>query len=144
MNDVAPQTLTARQYRAMTRFGQALVPGSEGMPGYREVDAARFAWRALAPARRADREALLVLINLLGVVPAPLLRCFFTLLALWGRLPGWPGAPARLLDIGLRGLVMNTYYAGLDQCGPAGESAVHRAMDFRLQCEPLKETTYDD
>ncbi|WP_111656574.1 hypothetical protein [Isoalcanivorax indicus] len=141
MSDLPSFSLTPRQHRAMTHLGNALVPGGDGMPSYAEVDAARHAGRALGAARAADRDALLLLVQILGVVPAPLLRGGLILTNLLGRLPGMPGAPARLLDIGLRGLVLNTYYAGLDRDGTDGRSAVHQAMDFALQCEPPKGNT---
>ena len=124
-----------RHERALARIGDVLIPGDDTLPSYSQSGAAALAPRALAGARHVDQTMMLRLISVVGALPRPLIAVMFLLIRAGLRLPGLAGAPARLLDLALKGVVMNTYYCGLDRAAPDGSSAVFQALDFRLQMQ---------
>ncbi|MBZ2187908.1 hypothetical protein K8B33_02260 [Alcanivorax sp. JB21] len=122
-----------RHEQALARIGDVLIPGDDTLPSYSESGAAALAPRALAGARPVDQVMMMRLITVVGALPRPLIALMLLLIRAGLRLPGLVGAPARLLDLALKGVIMNTYYCGLDRTAPDGSSAVFQALDFRLQ-----------
>ena len=123
--------LTEHQRRAWNRIGDVLVPGGQGMPSFSEAGVVSEIETALEPSPPEDRDALVTLVLVLAWVPRPLLALALRLMLPLRRVPGLAGAPFRLLDMGLRGVVYTVYYAGVD----AG-NRVHGGMDCHIHCEP--------
>ncbi|MCH8542885.1 MAG: hypothetical protein LAT61_04875 [Alcanivorax sp.] len=144
MTTPASQPIAAfsqRHEQALARIGDVLIPGNGSLPSYSESGAAALAPRALAGARPVDQVMMLRLISVVGALPRPLIALLLLCIRGGMRLPGIAGAPARLLDLALKGVVMNTYYCGLDRTAPDGDSAVFHALDFRLQMQVDDEDT---
>lgn len=124
--------LTPRQRRAWEKVGDVLVPGGQGLPAFSASGVSRHLEACLECSPPEDRRDLLVLVTLLAWLPAPLLRLLLSVNAALRSLPGAAGAPFRLLELGLRGVVFTVYYAGLDDGG-----RVHETIDCHIHCEPM-------
>ena len=124
--------LTERQRRAWNRIGDTLIPGGEGLPSFSASGVVDHVETALEASPPADREALLKLVTVLAWLPRPLVALLMAANTHLRRLPGMAGAPFRLLDMGLRGVVFTVYYAGVDEQGQ-----IHEGIDFHIHCEPV-------
>lgn len=136
MTSLRPAPIAAfsqRHEQALARIGDVMIPGDGVLPSYSESGGAALAPRALAGARPVDQVMMMRLIIAVGALPRPVISLLLWLVRGGLRLPGMAGTPARLLDLALKGVIMNTYYCGLDRKGPDGGSAVFHALDFRLQ-----------
>jgi hypothetical protein len=58
------------------------------------------------------------------------------LIALGERIPGQWGAPLRLLNVSLRGVVYSLYYSNY-QREPAQTNPVHGVIGYQVSCPPL-------
>jgi hypothetical protein len=125
-------SLTERQRRAWNRIGDVLIPGGEGLPSFSASGVVDHVATALESSPPEDREALLKLVTLLAWLPRPLLALLMAANTPLRRVPGRVGAPFRLLDMGLRGVVFTVYYAGVDEGG-----RIHDGIDCHIHCEPL-------
>lgn len=124
--------LTDSQRRAWNRIGDVLIPGDEGLPSFSDSGVARHLETALESSPPEDREALLKLVAVLAWLPRPLLALLVAVNTPLRRLPGMAGAPFRLLDMGLRGVVFTVYYAGVDEHG-----RIHDGIGCQIHCEPV-------
>ncbi len=126
--------LTERQRRAWNKIGDVLIPGGRGLPSFSDSGVVQHLETALESSPPDDREALLTLVSVLAWLPRPLLALLVAVNTPLRRLPGMAGAPFRLLDMGLRGVVFTVYYAGVDEQG-----RVHAGIDCHIHCEPVED-----
>jgi acyl-CoA reductase-like NAD-dependent aldehyde dehydrogenase len=130
---VSSRFLTPVQLAGLLKVGDVLVPGDAGLPPFSRSGAAAHADRVLATLAEPDRRGLLALLGVLRFLPSLLVR---GLLAAVGRLRGLPGAagaPFRMLDVGLRGIVMSLYWSDLGD-GPSVHAAI--GWDARVVDRP--------
>jgi hypothetical protein len=131
--------MNARQQRAWCHVGDVLVPGHAPLPKYSETRAVELIPRLLAAGHPDDASAISLVVQCLRVVPKPLLAMLLHLVAAASRLRGAPGGPFRLLELGLRGVVLSSYYAGLDVAD--GESRIHGHLGYHISCHTGKDTS---
>lgn len=124
--------LTDRQRRAWNRIGDVLIPGGDGLPSFSDSGVVHHVATALESSPPDDRETLLTLVAVLAWLPRPLLALLLAANTPLRRLPGMVGAPFRLLDMGLRGVVFTVYYAGVDD-----QERIHEGIDYRIHCEAV-------
>jgi hypothetical protein len=106
-----PPQLTPGQRRGLCKAGDVLIPGDGEFPSFSAAGCADQIARMLPHMNDGDRRALLLLLGLFRCVPRVLLRFLFTLTANQRRFPEPLGAPLRLIDIGVKGVVMTLYYS---------------------------------
>lgn len=97
--------------RGLIKVGDALIPGNERMPSFSASGAIRYAKTAFGALGEADRDALLLVVRVLGSLPRSLIGGVFLVVGTLKFLPGPLGAVPRLLWVGLRGLVLSLYYS---------------------------------
>ncbi len=105
------QHLTSGQLAGLTRLGDVLVPGDGELPRFSATGAAEHADRVLAFLNKGDRDGIRLLLAASRFLPKPVLRGIFRLTGAQRRFPDWLGRPLRLLELGLKGLVMTLYYS---------------------------------
>lgn len=124
--------LGARQITAVQRIGDIMIPGGEGLPRYSETGCVAHIDPILEVTPAEDVAGLKILLAVLSLFPDGLLVWFLRFI---GRARSGTGPLAgalRNIDIGLKGLVMSSYYSnrtGSDYRGPL----VYEAMDFELR-----------
>ncbi len=131
--------MNARQQRAWCHIGDVLVPGHANLPRYSDTRAVELIPRLLAAGHPDDASAITLVVQGLRFVPKPLLAALLHLVAAAGRLRGAPGGPFRLLELGLRGVILSSYYAGLD--GDNGESRIHGHIGYHISCHTGTDTS---
>lgn len=124
--------LGARQITAVQRIGDIMIPGGEGLPRYSETGCVAHIDPILEVTPAEDVAGLKILLAVLSLFPDGLLAWFLRFV---GRARSGTGPLAgalRNIDIGLKGLVMSSYYSnrtGPDYRGPL----VYEAIDFELR-----------
>ncbi|MDX5297760.1 MAG: hypothetical protein LPK85_02290 [Gammaproteobacteria bacterium] len=127
--------LNERQLRGLARAGDILLPGEGGLARFSDLDCLDGVDQVLAPSHPDDLRDLRILLSVLSVMPEPLLRGLFRLLETAHAWPDRLGAPLRLLDIGLRGLLFTLYY-GAAPGMRARAPAPWACMGYAVHCEP--------
>lgn len=105
-----------RALRTLERIGDLMLPGDGGLPSFSATGCLGYVDDLLAYMTPGDRASLRLLLQVLSVFPDGGLRAFLRLLGLSARLPAALGAPLRLIELGLKGLIMNLYYS--NKTGP--------------------------
>lgn len=127
--------------RAWCKLGDVLLPGHGPLPCFSASGAVERIPRLLAASHPEDAAALRTVARALAVLPAPLITLVLRAVLLAARLRGPVGGPFRLLELGLRGILLSSYFAGLDR-GEDGVSAVYAAIGYRIHCEPDTDTAH--
>ena len=132
--------MNATQRRAWCHIGDVLVPGHGTLPKYSDTNAVALIPRLLAAGHPDDTAAITLVVRMLRFLPKPLLAMLLRLVAVASLVRGAPGGPFRLLQLGLRGVVLSSYYAGLDLDGE-GLSRVHGQLGYRISCHTGTDTS---
>lgn len=127
--------LSAAELRCWRNVGHAYLPGQGGLPSYRDTDATDHLPALLAAGDADDIASLRLVVRVLGSLPGPLSGWLVRTVAAVAhtRLPG--SGLFRLLDMGLRGVIISSYYNGLDR-DAEGQSKRYRTMDIHIHCRP--------
>ena len=111
------ETLSAAQLAGLRKVGDIMIPGDADMPRFSASGCAEQADRMIAYMNTGDREGITLLLGVFRFLPSIVIR---GLLALMDRHASFPEPLAgvlRLLNIGVKGVVMTLYYSGLDARG---------------------------
>jgi hypothetical protein len=73
----------------------------------------------------SDRDGVKFLCTVFRILPAALVRAIMTLTEQQRSLPSFLGTPCRLVNIGIKGVVMSLYYSDLGD-GPS----IHALLDY--------------
>jgi acyl-CoA reductase-like NAD-dependent aldehyde dehydrogenase len=139
---VTSRFLSSSQLAGLVKVGDALVPGDAELPSFSRSGAAAHADRVLASLAEPDRRGLTVVLGVLRFLPAPLLRGLLVLIGRLRGVPGAAGAPFRMLDVGLRGIVMSLYWSDLGDAPSVHDAigwdarVVDRAEDVATATRP--------
>lgn len=131
--------MNATQRRAWCHVGDVLVPGHAGLPKYSDTRAVELIPRLLAAGHPDDATAITLVVRVLRFLPPILLKVLLHLVGACGRVRGAAGGPFRLLELGLRGVILSSYYAGLDR--DQGASLVHGQIGYRISCHSSCDTS---
>jgi len=94
-----------------------MIPGDADMARFSASGCAEQADRMLAHMNASDREPLRRLLGVLRLLPRPVIWVLLTLMDRHARFPEPLAGALRVLNIGLKGVVMTLYYSGLDARG---------------------------
>ncbi len=105
-------SLSARQLAGLDKIGDIYFPGDGEMPAFSKLGCAEHVHFALAHLPEDDRSSLLLLLGVVGAMPAFFARLLIGL-GEWGPRMGGPlGVGLRFLRFGLKGVVTSLYYSG--------------------------------
>jgi hypothetical protein len=124
--------LSQRQLTAIERIGDIMLPGGEGFPSFSQTGCITHIDPLLEVTPAEDVTGLKILLTVLSFLPSLLLVGFLRLVEKDERLPAFLGSVFRNIDLGLKGLVMSTYYSNRTGHGYAGPR-VHDVIDFELR-----------
>lgn len=117
--------LDERQRTGLRKAGDAHVPGEGPMPSFSDVVVAAEVEQMLASMREADREGFGLLLSVFGWLPRPVVAAILRLSSRGHSLPGPIGRSLRMVDIGVKGVVMSLYYAD-----PTESGQIHEAIGW--------------
>ncbi len=124
--------LSDRQAAVLQRIGDIMIPGGDGFPRFSATGCLTHIDPILRTMPLEDLAGLKGLLGVLSLLPASLLVRFLYFVAK-ERLGLGPVAGAlRNIDLGLKGLVMSTYYSGRSDSDYRGPS-VHDAIGLEIR-----------
>jgi hypothetical protein len=103
---------SSRHTGALNRIGNILIPGEEVFPSFSELGCVEHVDRILESMPKPERKDLKLLLFALSFLPTPLLKFWIYTIDKLAHWPSGVGNLARLIRIGLKGLVMSLYYSG--------------------------------
>ncbi len=124
--------LSGRQAAALERIGDLMCPGGESFPAYSETGCIAHVDPILRAVPPDDVAGLKILLSVLSFLPRAPLRAFLRLVQKDPGDRGLLAGPFRNIDLGLKGLVMSTYYSNRTGEGYRGPR-VHEAIDFEIR-----------
>jgi len=124
--------LSAREREALARIGDILIPGGEGFPRFSETGCLAHVDPILEVTPAEDVAGLKGLLAVLSFFPDALLARFLRFVSKERQSLGPLAGALRNIDLGLKGLIMTTYYSGRTAPGYAGPGVLE-AMGFDLR-----------
>jgi hypothetical protein len=97
------QFLGPRELAALERIGDLMLPGDGEFPAFSQTGCIAFVDDLLRYMDPKDRDNVITLLKMLSFAPTPLLRAWLCQTRLTPTL--------RLIELGLKGLVMSLYYS---------------------------------
>jgi aldehyde dehydrogenase (NAD+) len=110
--------LTPAQMAGLLKIGDVLIPGDDVMPSFSGAECAAQADRMLLYMNQGDRDGVRLLLGIFRFLPAVLLRAIFALTDRHERFPEPLAALLRLVNLGIKGVVMTLYYSDVG-AGPS-------------------------
>lgn len=133
--------LSARQLSVINRLGDLMLPRSGEFPAFSELGCISAIDEIVAFLPTADLKDLKLLLNLLSTSPDAVLKTMITQMMAPDSWPEAIAATLRMLDTGLRGIIMSLYYSGRKGPDYSGPSPLE-LMDVEIVRVPCtKETT---
>ena len=114
---MTPATLTRSQLAGLCKVGDVMIPGDADLPSFSAAGCAEHADRMIAHMNDADRQGVILLLGVFRFLPRIALRLLLRLTERHRAFPEPIAAVLRLLNVGVKGVVMTLYYSGLDQQG---------------------------
>ncbi len=128
--------LSRWQLAGLLTVGDILIPGDHELPSFSASRCVQHADRMLAYMNDADRNGVKLLLGMFRFFPRFLVRGIMWLTERHESFPEPMAAGMRLVNLGVKGVVMTLYYSGVDE----GE-VVYRLInwDAKVVGEPLPE-----
>ena len=110
-------TLTRGQLAGLLKVGDIMIPGDRDLPSFSASGCAQHADRMIAHMTPADRSGVTALFGIFRFLPAVFVRGVLRLTDRHTMFPEAVAAVLRMINIGVKGVVMTLYYSGLDDGG---------------------------
>lgn len=127
--------MNQQQLRGLSRIGDLMLPGDHLSPAFSALDVTNQVDRVLAEAEPADVRDLAQLLGLLDQLPDWMLKALLWLAEHADRFPDLIGSPLRLLNLGLKGLIVTLYYGAEPGLLARAQSPL-KAIDYQVHCKP--------
>lgn len=131
------EILNPRALRALERMGDMVVPRVGKLPSFTELGCIEHVDSVLAYAPPEDRASLRTLLSILDYAPSFVLRLLLRAMVNPDRYPEFLAANFRLIDMGVRGVVLSLYYSGKTGTGYTGQTP-HELMGYEVTRMPLE------
>jgi hypothetical protein len=105
-----PVKVRKSQIRGMYKLGRVVL-FDENWASFRSVRPEENINRMIDYMYEDDRSAIMILLRIFSVMPRFLINAAMNLIIRGSNWKGMPGAPFRMLQIGLKGLIFTLYYA---------------------------------
>lgn len=109
----ASQYLNPTQMRGLVKVGDIVVPGDDVLPRFSQSGSPEQVDRMLAYMTDFDRDGVKLLLTIFRWLPGPLVRAILWVSEHDRHLPGPLGAACRMVNLGIKGVVMSLYYSDL-------------------------------
>jgi hypothetical protein len=111
--------------KGMHKLGKVIIARDREFPSFNSVDPDKYVNRMVDYMYDDDRGALLVLLKIFATLPTFMVSwklSFFDKAAKW---PGMAGAPFRMLNIALKGLIFTIYYSDM-----TADQSIHKKVGY--------------
>jgi len=116
---MASAQLTARQVRGLRKAGDVLIPGDSELPSFSGSGCVAHVDGMLDYMHGGDRDGLKALLGVFGLLPKVLIRGIIALTEHHHGVPTALGSVLRMINTGVKGVVMTLYYSDV---GGQGQS----------------------
>jgi len=107
--------LSPLQMRGLRKVGDVLIPGDADLPSFSKCGCITHVDRMLEYMYAADRDGVKALLGVCGVLPTLVVRGLLALTEQHAGLPNAVGSVLRLINTGLKGVVMTLYYSDVGE-----------------------------
>ena len=97
--------------KGLHKLGKVIIPDYPGCPTFAEIRPEKLINRMVDYMYEDDRGAILVILSLFSVLPLFVIRWKILFIDWGAKMSGIIGAPFKMLQIGLKGLVFTLYYS---------------------------------
>jgi hypothetical protein len=113
--------LSGTQYAGLLHVGDVVIPGDREFPSFSRAGCAHHVDRMLAWMNPSDLSGVQILLGVLRFWPGFLIRGLFALADRHHRFPNPLATALRMINIGVKGLVMTLYYSDVAEAAPIFE-----------------------
>ena len=110
--------LSPRQHAGLLKVGDVLIPGDHEFPSFSRLRCVEQADRMFAYMTESDLAGVKFLLTVFAILPRFLLRGILALTDKQRSFPDPIGAVLRMINIGIKGVVMTLYYSDIGE-GPS-------------------------
>ena len=113
---VPPKTiLTKAHLKGVEKLGRVVMPDNSDFPAFSEIQSEKYLYRMVDYMYSDDRSAILIILKLFSIMPLFKIRWTMWLIEKGAKWKGMPGAPFRMLQIALKGLIFTVYYSDMTE-----------------------------
>jgi hypothetical protein len=107
----ASAELKDSQVKGLHKLGKVIIPDFPGFPTFAETQPHKHINGMIDYMYADDKSAILIILSLFSVLPVFVIQWIMLFIDWGAKLKGLPGAPFRMLQIALKGLVFTLYYS---------------------------------
>lgn len=104
-------TFTKSHLKGFFKLGRVVIPEKSDFPSFQDIDPEKYLNRMLDYMYKDDLAAILIILQLFSIMPLFMIRWIMSLVETGSRWGGMIGAPFRMLQIALKGLIFTIYYS---------------------------------
>ena len=103
--------LTKSHLKGVEKLGKVVMPDNSDFPAFSDIQAEKYLNRMIDYMYDDDRSAILVILKLFSIMPLFKIRWTMSRIETGSKWQGMLGAPFRMLQIALKGLIFTVYYS---------------------------------
>ncbi len=107
--------LTKSHLKGVEKLGKVVMPDNSDFPAFSDIQAEKYLNRMIDYMYDDDRSAILVILKLFSIMPLFKIRWTMSLIETGSKWQGMLGAPFRMLQIALKGLIFTVYYSDVTE-----------------------------
>ena len=111
--------------KGIEKLGRVVIPHDSDFPAFSEIQAEKFVNRMVDYMYEDDRSAILFILKLFSIMPLFKIRWTMSLIESGSKWKGMLGAPFRMLQIALKGLIFTVYYSDMTE-----EKIIHSKIGY--------------
>lgn len=132
--------LSPLQTRGVLKVGDAIIPGDGQFPRFSKTEFIRQIDRMLDYIPSDDRDGLCILMGVFACLPRIVILAIMQLSEWASKIPGLPGAPFRMIIIGVKGMILTLYYSKLEDSNDYGDK-IYDLMDYHTSIKMEEDMT---
>jgi hypothetical protein len=107
--------LTKSHLKGLEKLGKVVMPPDSDFPAFSEIQAEKYVNRMVDYMYDDDRSAILIILKMFAIMPLFKIRWTMSLIETGSKWKGMMGAPFRMLQIALKGLIFTVYYSDMTE-----------------------------
>lgn len=111
----AKTILNMSHLKGVEKLGRVVMPDDSDFPAFTEIQAEKYLNRMIDYMYVDDRSAILVILKMFSFMPLFMIRWTMSLIESGSKWKGMLGAPFRMLQIALKGLIFTVYYSDVTE-----------------------------
>jgi hypothetical protein len=101
--------------KGLEKLGRVVMPPDTDFPSFHEIQAEKYVNRMVDYMYEDDLSAILIILKMFSIMPLFKIRWIMSLIETGSKWKGMTGAPFRMLQIALKGLIFTVYYSDMTE-----------------------------